>query len=62
MVKSVENTYLNEIIVNESTIVEQNKLIAQLFQQIGEMREEMDKTLDLTNLAIIYNTPTLTNE
>uniref|UniRef100_M1DJP1 Uncharacterized protein n=1 Tax=Solanum tuberosum TaxID=4113 RepID=M1DJP1_SOLTU len=61
VVENVENTNLTEITVNDPIIVEQNKLIAQLFQQIAEMRAEMDKTRDLTNLAIIANTPTLDN-
>lgn len=53
VVTNIENTYLNEITVNESIIVEQNKLISQLFQQNAEMRADMEKTLDLMNLAII---------
>jgi len=61
VVENVENTNLTEITVNDPIIVEQNKLIAQLFQQIAEMRAEMDKTRDLTNLAIIANTPTPDN-
>ncbi|KAK4706407.1 hypothetical protein R3W88_034037 [Solanum pinnatisectum] len=61
MVENVENTDLDEITVNDPIIVEQNKLIAQLFQQIAEMRPEMDKTRDVTNLAIIANTPTPDN-
>uniref|UniRef100_M1DSN5 Uncharacterized protein n=1 Tax=Solanum tuberosum TaxID=4113 RepID=M1DSN5_SOLTU len=61
VVENVENTNLTEITVNDPIIVEQNKLIAQLFQQIAEMRAEMDKTRDLTNLAIIANTPTPVN-
>ncbi|KAK4738509.1 hypothetical protein R3W88_002206 [Solanum pinnatisectum] len=58
MVETVENTNLNEITMNDPIIAKQNKLIAQLFQQIAEMRAEMDKTRDLTNLAIVTNTPT----
>uniref|UniRef100_M1E135 Uncharacterized protein n=1 Tax=Solanum tuberosum TaxID=4113 RepID=M1E135_SOLTU len=62
MVETVENTDLNEITVNDPIIAEQNKLIAQLFQQIAEMRAEMNKTRNLTNLVIIANTPTPDNE
>uniref|UniRef100_M1D9V5 Uncharacterized protein n=1 Tax=Solanum tuberosum TaxID=4113 RepID=M1D9V5_SOLTU len=61
MVENAENTYLIEIVVNDPIIAEQNKLIAQLFQQIAEMRAEMDKTRDLTNLAIVANTSTPDN-
>ncbi|KAL3351324.1 hypothetical protein AABB24_019756 [Solanum stoloniferum] len=60
--ENVENTNLTEITVNDPIIVEQNKLITQLFRQIAEMRAEMDKTRNLTNLAIVANTPTLDNE
>ena len=62
MVETVENIDLSKITVNETTIAEQNKMIAQLFQQIAKMRTEMDKTRDLTNLAIIVDTPTPDNE
>ena len=62
MVKTIENIYLNEITMNGPTIAKQNKLIAQLFQQIAEMRAEMDKTQDLTNLAVVAYTPTLDND
>ena len=41
---------------------EQNKLITQLLQEILEMKDEMDKTRDLTNLTVIANTPTLEND
>uniref|UniRef100_M1E116 Uncharacterized protein n=1 Tax=Solanum tuberosum TaxID=4113 RepID=M1E116_SOLTU len=61
MAENVENTDLDEIMVNNPIIIEQNKLIAQFFQQITEMRAEMDKTRDLMNLAIIANTPTPNN-
>jgi len=61
MVENAENTYLIEIVVNDPIMDEQNKLIAQLFQQIAEMRTEMDKTRDLMNLAIVVNTPTPDN-
>uniref|UniRef100_M1DC82 Uncharacterized protein n=1 Tax=Solanum tuberosum TaxID=4113 RepID=M1DC82_SOLTU len=57
VVENVENTDLTKITVSDPIIVEQNKLIAQLFQQIAEMRAEMDKTRELTNQAIIANTP-----
>ena len=50
---NVENTYLNEIIVNDPIIAGQIKLITYLFEQIAEMRDEMDKTRQLMNLAII---------
>ena len=37
-------------------------MIAQLLQEIDEMRVEMDKTRDLKILVIIAKTPTLDNE
>lgn len=56
MVENVQNTDLNETTMNDPIIDEHNKLIAQLLQAIAEMRDEMDKTRDLTNLTIIANT------
>ena len=53
MVENVENTGLNKITVNEPTIDEQNKLIAQLFEKIAEMRPEINKTQNLMNPAIM---------
>uniref|UniRef100_M1DTB8 Uncharacterized protein n=1 Tax=Solanum tuberosum TaxID=4113 RepID=M1DTB8_SOLTU len=55
VVENDENTNLIEMIVNDPIIAERNKLIAQLFQQIDEMRAEMYKTRDLTNLPIIHS-------
>ena len=62
MVENVDNTDLNKDSVNDLIIAEENKLIAQLPQEIDEMRVEMDKTRDLKFLAIIAKTPTLDNE
>ena len=48
--------------MNDLIIAEQNNLIAQLLQEIDEMRVEMDKTRDLKILAITAKTRTLDNE
>uniref|UniRef100_M1DAW2 Uncharacterized protein n=1 Tax=Solanum tuberosum TaxID=4113 RepID=M1DAW2_SOLTU len=61
VVENIEITELTKININDLIIAEHNKLIAQLFQQIAEMRAEMDKTRDLMNLAIVANTPTPDN-
>jgi len=52
-----ENIGLNEITITDPIIAEKNELIAQLAQQIVEMRAEMHKSRELANLAITANTP-----
>ena len=47
--------------VNDLIIAEQNKLIAQLLQEIDEIMVEIDKTRDLKIFAIIAKTLTLDN-
>lgn len=46
-----------EITVTDPITAEQNKLIAQLMQQIIEMKIAMKKTQELENLAITGNLP-----
>ncbi|KAK4716154.1 hypothetical protein R3W88_014492 [Solanum pinnatisectum] len=62
MTRNGENIGLNEIIITNPIITEQNELIAQLAQQIAEMRVEMHKTRELANLAITANAPLPKNE
>ena len=45
--------------VAQPTIADKKELILHLKQHIAEMRAEMDKTQDLTNLAVVAYTPTL---
>ncbi|XP_055814653.1 uncharacterized protein LOC129884368 [Solanum dulcamara] len=52
-----DNASLTDIIVTDPVIAEQNELIAQLVQQIAEMRVEIRKNRELSNLAIAANTP-----
>ncbi|XP_055830863.1 uncharacterized protein LOC129899888 [Solanum dulcamara] len=52
-----DNAGLTDIVVTDPVIAEQNELIAQLVQQIAEMRVEIRKNRELSNLAIAANTP-----
>ncbi|MCF8704102.1 hypothetical protein L3055_11250 [Corynebacterium sp. MC-02] len=52
-----DDTSLTEITVTDTIIAQQNKLIAQLMQQIVDMKREMRKTQELANLAITANLP-----
>ncbi|XP_055806963.1 uncharacterized protein LOC129875730 [Solanum dulcamara] len=56
MTRNNEDTGLTDIIVTDPIVAEQNELIAQLVQHIIEMRDEIQKNRDLSNLAIATNT------
>lgn len=53
-----DNTSLNEMTVKDLTSAQQSEFIAQLMQQIAEMK----RTQEPTNLAIIVNLPQSDNE
>lgn len=57
MVENSEDMGLIEITVVDPAIAEQNKLITQLMQQVAEMRVNMQRARDLTNLVITANLP-----
>ncbi|MCD9561454.1 hypothetical protein HAX54_020576 [Datura stramonium] len=54
---STEETGLIDIAIRDSIVIDQNELIAQLVQQVAEMRKEIRQTRDLAKLAIATSTP-----
>ena len=57
MAENSEDVGLTEVAIIDPIIAEQNEVIAQLVQQIAELKVEMQKNRDLSNLAITANTP-----
>lgn len=52
-----DDTSLTEITVADPFVEQQNELIAQMMQQIVDMKTEMKRTRELANLAITANLP-----
>ena len=48
---------LNDVVVAQPVVADQNELIMQLMQQIGEMRIEMQRMQDLSNPISSFNPP-----